>query len=142
MEEETKEHYASKLVNSVLESRQLLHCGVQKTHWLNQEAMLKDSGYVFLCYGHEDGVHYDRVTLALAPKVATSLLSWEGCGPCLLRTKLLLEKGLHLWVIVAYAHIATNPNDVTKDQFYDTFSNLVVAIPARNVTLILGDFNV
>ncbi len=44
-------------------------------------------------------------------------------------------------MIVANAHIATNPNDTTKDKFYDTFSDLVVAILARDLTLILGDFN-
>ncbi len=86
-------------------------------------------------------LHRDGVALALAPRVATSVLSWEACGPCLLRAKLLLEKSLHLWVIVAYAHIATDPNDVAKDQFYDMFSNLVVAILTRNVMLILEDFN-
>jgi len=70
----------------------------------------------------------DKVAFALAPRAIASLFSWEACGPCLLRTKLLLNKGFHLWVIVANAHIATNPNDITKDQFYDTFSNLVIAI--------------
>jgi propanediol utilization protein len=44
-------------------------------------------------------------------------------------------------VIVAYAHITIDPNDVTKYQFYDMFSDLVVAIPACDVMLILGDFN-
>jgi hypothetical protein len=32
-------------------------------------------------------------------------------------------------------------NDTTKDQFYDTLSDLVIVIPACNVILILGDFN-
>jgi hypothetical protein len=47
-----------------------------------------------------------------------------------------------LWVIVAYAHIATDPNDVAKDHFYDTLLDLVTAIPPRDVTFIMGDFNV
>ncbi len=47
-----------------------------------------------------------------------------------------------MWVIVAYAHTTTNPNDVAKDQFYDMLSNLVLAFLARDVTLILGDLNV
>jgi hypothetical protein len=86
-------------------------------------------------------MHCDGVALALVPRVAAGLLSWEAYGPCLLRVKLLLEKGFHLWVIVAYAHTAIDPNDIAKDQFYDTLSILVVAIHAHNVTFILGDFN-
>lgn len=86
-------------------------------------------------------MHHDGVALALVPKVVASLLSWEACSPRLLRVKLLLKKGLHLWVIVTYAHIATDPNDIAKDEFYDTFSDMVATIPTRNVTLILGDFN-
>jgi hypothetical protein len=86
-------------------------------------------------------LHYNGVALALAPRVATSQLSWEAYSSCLLRAKLLPEKGHHLWVIVAYAHIATDPNDAPKDQFYDMFLDLVIAIPTRDVTLILKDFN-
>lgn len=86
-------------------------------------------------------MHRDGVALALAPRAAASLLSWEACGSRLLRAKLLLEKGLHLWVIVAYAPTATNLNEAAKDQFYDALSDLIAAIPARDVTLILGDFN-
>jgi hypothetical protein len=77
--------------------------------------MLKASGYLFLCSRHEDGVHCNEVGLALVPKVATSMLSWEACGPRLLQVKLLLDKGFHLWVITAYAHTTTDPNDTTKD---------------------------
>ncbi len=57
---------------------------------------------------------HDEVTLALAFKVATNLFSWEACGPCLLRAKLLQEKGFHSWVIVAYAHTTIDPNDIAK----------------------------
>ncbi len=78
----------------------------------------------------------------MVPSAAARLLSWEAYGPCLLRAKLLLEKGFHLWVIIACAHTAIDPNDVAKVQFYDTLSDLVIGIPARDVTLILGDFNV
>jgi len=88
---------------------------------------------MFLSYGDEDGVDHDKVALASAPRVATSLLSLEACGPCLLRGKLLQEKGFHSWVIVAYAHSAANPNDIATYQFYGTFSDLVVTIPAHNV---------
>jgi len=59
-------------------------------------------------------VDHDKVALALALKVATSLFSWEACGPCLLRAKLLQEKGFHSWVIVAYAQTTTDPNDIAK----------------------------
>jgi hypothetical protein len=97
---------------------------------------------MFLSYGHEDGVDHDEVALALVPRVATNLFSWEACGPCLLWAKLLQEKGLHSWVIVAYAHTTANPNDIAKYRFYGTFLNLVVTILACDVMLILGDFNV
>jgi len=141
MEQETKEHHASELVNNILEPCQLLLYGIQETHWLSQEATLKVSGYLFLCFRHDNGLDHDKVAFALALRAIANLFSWEACGPCLLRAKLLLEKGFHLWVIVTNAHIATDPNDTTKDQFYDTFLDLVIAIPARYVTFILGDFN-
>jgi hypothetical protein len=44
VDQETKEHRASEVVNNVLELRQLLLCGVQETHWLSQEAMFKVNG--------------------------------------------------------------------------------------------------
>ncbi len=121
MEQETKEHHVSELVNNILESCQLLLYGIQETHWLSQEAILKVSGYLLLCSRHDDGLDRDKVTFALALRVIASLFSWEACGACLLRAKLLLEKGFHLWVIIMNAHIATDPNDTTKYQFYDTF---------------------
>jgi hypothetical protein len=60
-------------------------------------------------------VHRDWVALAMVLRAAANLLSWEAYGPCLLRAKLLLEKGFHLWVIITYAHTAIDPNDAAKD---------------------------
>jgi hypothetical protein len=60
-------------------------------------------------------LHCDGVAFALAPKVAINLFSWEACGPHLLQVKFLLEEGIHLWVIIAYAHTTTDPNDTTKN---------------------------
>jgi hypothetical protein len=46
-----------------------------------------------------------------------------------------------LWVIVAYAPTTTDLNEAAKDQFYEALSDLIDAIPIRDVMLILGDFN-
>jgi hypothetical protein len=72
-----REHHANELVNNVLEPRQLFLCGIQETHWLGQQAMLKAKGYMFFCSRHEDGVHRGKVALALVPRAAASLLNWE-----------------------------------------------------------------
>jgi hypothetical protein len=67
VEQETNEHCASELANGILEPRQFLLCGVQKTHWFGQEATLKASRYLFLCSGHEDGVHCMGLPLPWLP---------------------------------------------------------------------------
>jgi hypothetical protein len=68
------------------------------------------------------------------------LLFWEGCSPRLLKAKLLLEKGLHLWVLVAYAPTEISP-DEDCDAFYEALADTVSLIPSRDMVLILGDFN-
>jgi hypothetical protein len=44
-------------------------------------------------------------------------------------------------MVVAYAPTITDLNEAAKDQFYEALSDLIAAIPARDLTLILGDFN-
>jgi hypothetical protein len=100
---------------------------------------LKAEGYSFLYSGHQD-LARKGVALALSLSVANSLLAWLAVSPCLMWAQLQLEKGLKLWVVVCYAPIDYS-GDQPKDAFYGAFFSVVVAIPACDLVLYLGDFN-
>jgi predicted 2-oxoglutarate/Fe(II)-dependent dioxygenase YbiX len=58
-------------------------------------------------------------------------------SPCLMWVQLRLEKSLKFWVVVCYAPTDYS-GDQPKDAFYDAFSSMVVAIPARDLVLCMG----
>ena len=118
--------------------------GLSETRWLQSEQLRFSSGKQLLNSGHiEDGVpHTEGVVLMLPPEAHGALIGWEPVNPHIITAKFTTKKkDIRLNIIQCYAPI----NDVEeekKDDFYQQLQAVLDRRGAKNITILMGDFNV
>ena len=102
-------------------------------------------GWTFLHSGNPTGQQQHGVALALSPRAAAALLSWEAVSERLLHARLRTASG-KVSVIVAYAPAqnsrrSAEATQAARDAFYAELQAVVSAVNAGDRLLVLGDFN-
>ena len=102
------------------------------------------TGDLLLFSGHEQGdsSHTQGVALMLSRKAQNAQIGWEGHGSRIITaTFLTKETRINMGVIQCYA--PTNDGDEQdKEEFYSRLLTIIQDRPARNVIIVMGDFNV
>ena len=117
--------------------------GLSETRWLHTGQVKLSTGELLLYSGHtEDGApHTDGVALMLAPDAQYALVGWEPVSPRIITAKFTTKKkDIRLNIIQCYAP-TNDAEDERKDDFYHQLQAVLDRQGARDMTILMGDFN-
>ena len=117
--------------------------GLCETRWLQAGQMRLSSGEMVLFSGHtEDGAHHtEGVALMLAPEAQRSLIGWEPVNSRIITAQFATKKdSIKLNIIQCYAPTNDAEED-KKDEFYDQLQAVLDGQKAKDITILMGDFN-
>ena len=112
--------------------------GVSECRYVGSDHTVIANKHV-LYSGREDGRHYQGVALFFSAHVARCLISWEPINERLL-VATFKSGSAKLTVLVCYAPTEA-ATDANKDVFYLLLQSVLDHIPARSITVLLGDMN-
>lgn len=117
--------------------------GLCETRWLQAGQLRLTTGEMVLYSGHteDDAHHTEGVALMLAPEAQRSLIGWEPVNSRIITAQFATQKkNIKLNTIQCYAPT----NDATqekKDDFYDQLQSVLDRQRAKDITILMGDFN-
>ena len=114
--------------------------GLSETRWLQSGQLRLSLGEQLLCSGHiEEGApHIDGVALMLAPE---ALIGWEPVTSRIITAKFTTKKkDIRLNIIQCYAP-TNDAKEKKKDDFYQQLQAVVDRSGAKDITILMGDFN-
>ena len=117
--------------------------GLSETRWLQTGQLRLSSGEQLLYSGHtEDGApHTEGVALMLAPEAQRALIGWEPVNPRIITAKFMTKKkDIKLYIIQCYAP-TNDADEEKKDNFYQQLQSVIDKRGAKDITLLMGDFN-
>ena len=117
--------------------------GLSETRWLQSGQLRLSSGEQLLYSGHiEDGSpNTEGVALMLAPEAHVALTGWEPVNSRIITAKFTTKKkDIRLNIIQCYAP-TNDTEEEKKDDFYQQIQALLDRRGAKDITILMGDFN-
>ena len=117
--------------------------GLSETRWLQSGQLRLSSGEQLLYSGHtEDGApHTEGVALMLAPEAHAALIGWEPVNSRIITAKFTAKKkDIRLNINQCYAP-TNDAEEEKKDDFYQQLQAVFDRRGAKDITILMGDFN-
>ena len=117
--------------------------GLSETRWLQTGQLRLSSGEQLLYSGHTEAgaPHTEGVALMLGPEAQRALIGWEPVKSRIVTAKFITKKkNIKLNIIQCYA-LTNDAEDEKKDDFYQQLQSVLDKSGAKDMTLMMGDFN-
>ena len=117
--------------------------GLSETRWLQTGQLRLSSGEQLLYSGHTEfgAPHTEGVALMLAPEAQRALIGWEPVTSRIITAKFYTKKrNIRLNIIQCYAP-TNDAEEEKKDDFYQQLQSVIDKRGAKDMTLLMGDFN-
>lgn len=133
----------TKQVAAEMKNNNLILLGISETRWTQTGQRRLMTGELLLYSGHEktDAPPTQGVGFMLSRQAQRALIGWEEHGSKIttasFRTK---QKKVNLNVIQCYTP-TNNSYEENKDEFYNRLQKIVETLRARDIVILMGDFN-